>query len=38
VDQVAERVISVSRENVNLKLVISLADKTAPDADATYSN
>ena len=33
-----ERIISVSRENVNLKLVISLADKTAPDATAVYSN
>jgi hypothetical protein len=38
VDLVAERIISVSWENVNLKLAISLADKTAPDATAAYSN
>jgi len=38
VDLVAERIISVSRENVNLKLVISLADTTAPDPTAAFSN
>jgi len=31
VDLVADRIISVSRENVNLKLVISFAENKAPD-------
>jgi len=28
---VTEKVISVSKDNVNLRLTISLAEKTAPD-------
>lgn len=35
VDLVAEKVISVSRENVNLKLVISLDDSQIPDQSKT---
>jgi hypothetical protein len=33
---VAERVISVSKENVNLKLVISLTDRSVPDASRLF--
>jgi len=32
----AERVISVSYEKVNLKLVISLNDKMTADVDGTF--
>jgi hypothetical protein len=32
----AERVILVSEENVNLKLVISLTERSAPGASRSY--
>jgi hypothetical protein len=33
---VAEKIVSVSRDNVNLRLVISLADVEAPEASNSF--